>query len=235
VNCGRTLRPERKETAMSIRNCALAVALCALLFGPCRAAPAAGPQEGTDFRMLTPAQPTSSGGKIEVTEFFSYGCPHCNEFYPLLTTWLARQPQDVVLLRVPVGFNRPQWINLQRAYYALQASGDLARLDGALFDAIHEKRRQLFDEQSLADWVGANGGSSEKFTSAYTSFGVNNQTVQADTMAEHYQVIGVPSMAVNGEYVALGDTLAAILDNTDKLIAKVRAERAAAKHPAKHP
>ena len=192
-------------------------------------------QEGKDFRTLTPPQPTSSPGKIEVIEFFSFACPHCNEFFPLLETWLAKQPKDVVLKRVPVGFNRPPWINLQRAYYALQASGAATRLDGALFRAIHEERRQLFDEQSLADWVGANGGSSDKFTAAYTSFTVNNQTVQADTMAESYRVDAVPTMAVNGEYVAQGTTFAAILDNTDKLIARVRAERASARPAAKRP
>ena len=180
------------------------------------------------FRKVTPPQPTSSPGKIEVIEFFSFACPHCNEFYPLLNTWLAKQPKDVVLSRVPVGFHRPPWINLQRAYYALQASGDLTRLDGALFSAIHEQGQQLFDERSLADWVAANGGSAEKFTAAYTSFAVNNETVQADAMVEKYAIEGVPSMAVNGEYVAQGATFAEILANTDKLIAKVRAERSSA-------
>src|SRR6202012_2632122 len=96
----------------------------------CAAAAGAGPAPAQladgDFRALTPPQPTSSPGKIEVIEFFSFACPHCNELYPLLTTWLAKQPKDVVLARVPVGFNRPPWINLQRAYYALQSTGDIA-------------------------------------------------------------------------------------------------------------
>src|SRR5215470_872634 len=79
-------------------------------------------QEGTTFRTISPPQPTSSPGKIEVIEFFSYGCPHCAHFYPMLESWLAKQPKDVVLRKVPVGFNRDLWVNLQRAYYALQAS-----------------------------------------------------------------------------------------------------------------
>ncbi len=220
---------------MSIRNRALTLALCALLpMALATPAPASAQQEGTGFRTLTPAQPTSTPDKIEVIEFFSFACPHCNEFYPLLSTWLAKQPKDVVLLRVPVGFNRTAWQNLQRAYYALQATGDLARLEGELFKAIHEEHRQLVDEPSLADWVGAHGGNSEKFTAAYTSFGVNNQTVQADTMAEKYGVDAVPTMTVNGQYAARGDTFAEILSNTDKLIARVRAEHAAAAPPAKH-
>jgi thiol:disulfide interchange protein DsbA len=197
------------------------------------AALAQAPQEGTTFRTINPPQPTSSPGKIEIIEFFSYACPHCAHFYPMLEAWIAKQPKDVVLHKVPVGFNRDLWINMQRAYYALQASGDLDKLDGKLFHAIHEERLPLFDDQSLTDWVGKNGGHAAEFARAYTSLGVNTQTVQADTLAERYAVEGVPTLAVNGEYVALStakdeqQALAETLANADQLIARVRAERPA--------
>jgi protein dithiol oxidoreductase (disulfide-forming) len=132
-----------------------------------------------------------------------------------------------------VGFNHDLWINMQRAYYALQASGDLARLDGKLFHALHEERLPLFDEQRLSDWVGENGGHAAEFSRAYTSLGVNTQTVQADILAERYAIEGVPTLAVNGEYVALStardeeQALTETLAHTDQLIARVRAERAA--------
>jgi protein dithiol oxidoreductase (disulfide-forming) len=193
-------------------------------------------QEGTDFRTLTPPQPTSQHGKIEVIEFFSYACPHCAHFSPQLNAWVAKLPPDVVFRRVPVGFGREPWINLQRAFYALEATGDLTRLDGALFHAIHEERLPLFDESSIADWVGRNGGNAEKFTAAYTSLGVNTQTFQADEMAENFRIEGVPTLAVDGRYIALvsGATdeapgLTNVLANTGQLIARVRNERAAAK------
>jgi protein dithiol oxidoreductase (disulfide-forming) len=186
-------------------------------------------QEGVDYRALVPAQPTSvAAGKIEVTEFFSYACPHCNDFYPLLSAWMAKQGKDVVLRRVPLGFERPPWVALQRAFYALQSTGDLNKLDGPLWKAIHEQHRQLFNEQSVADWVGANGGDSDKFASAFSSFGVNTAIEQADKMGEDYAVDGVPTVAVDGRYVALGNEQPDILANADKLIKKVRAERAKA-------
>ena len=162
--------------------------------------PAWAQTEGVDYRPLVPPQPSSSPpGKIEVIEFFSYGCPHCAEFYPLVSTWVATLPKDVVFRRVPVGFNRPAWINLQRTYFALQASGDLARLDGKLFQALHEERLPLFEEPALADWVGKNGGDAQKFTAAYTSFGINNLTVEADKMAEDYQVTRHPDHGGRGQ------------------------------------
>ena len=98
---------------------------------------AAAPVQGTDYRLVVPPQNTLSPDKIEVVEFFSYACPHCGAFFPVVNQWLARQPKDVVFRRVPIGFSRPEWINLARAYYALQSTGDLPRLDGALLHAIH--------------------------------------------------------------------------------------------------
>jgi protein dithiol oxidoreductase (disulfide-forming) len=218
---------------------ALSVMAAMLLF----AAAPAGAQavEGRDYRTLKPPQPTSSPpGKIELTEFFSYGCPHCNDFYPLITAWLAKQPKDISFRRVPVGFGRPQWVNLARAYYALLATGDLDRLDGALFHAIHEQHLELYDLETLAAWVGKHGGDADKFTNAYTSFGVNNQTVQADQMAEDYQVTGIPTLAVGGRYVVLGAEQAAdehaafleLLKTADKVVAMARAQMHAAHPPA---
>ena len=221
---------------MSIRNCALTLALWVLATAGTVMSVAVHAQgvEGTDYRKIEPPQPATSPEKIEVIEFFSYMCPHCNEFYPLVTTWAAKLPKNVVFRRVPVGFNRPPWINLARAYYALQASGDLDKLDGALFHAIHEEHLQLFDEPSLADWVAKNGGNADKFAAAYTSFGVNNQTVQADQLVENYRIEAVPTMVVNGAYAAIGKNFVEILANTDRLIAQVQTEAPAAGTPAKH-
>ncbi len=215
---------------MSIRNRALLAlwVLATAATGMSAALHAQG-VEGTDYRRIEPPQPTASPGKIEVIEFFSYMCPHCKEFYPLVSTWAAKLPRNVAFRRVPVGFNRPAWTNLARAYYALQVSGDLDKLDGALFHAIHDEHLQLLDEQSLADWVGKNGGHEEQFAAAYASFGVNNQTVQADQLAEKYGIEAVPTLAVNGEYQAMGKQFTEMLANTDRLIEQVQAQARAAK------
>jgi protein dithiol oxidoreductase (disulfide-forming) len=199
-------------------------------------APRAALEEGRNFSALVPPQPTSQHGKIEVVEFFSYACPHCARFYPLLNAWVAKLPPDVLFRRVPVGFNRDAWVNLQRAYYALDATGDLARLDGPLFRAIHEERKPLFDASSIADWVGRNGGDADKFTAAYVSLTINKQSFQADQMTEEFRIAGVPALAIDGRYVAHaagspdeGQALKDLLANADELIARVRGERGTAK------
>ncbi len=223
-----------------IRSLTLAV-LCLAAAALCAVAPArAQLVEGHDYRLLTPPRPTSSPGKIEVVEFFSYGCPHCAKFNPLISAWIAKEPKDVAFKRVAVSYGRPPWMNLSRAYYALEATGDLRKLDAALFRAIHDDHQNLFDEQSIADWVGKQGGDAARFANAYVSFGVNNQTVQADQMAEDYGIDAIPTLAVDGRYVVISPTQAAdeeqtfreLLVLTDQVIAMARAAApAAAKAP----
>jgi protein dithiol oxidoreductase (disulfide-forming) len=194
-------------------------------------APAATPlTEGHDYRELRPARPTSSPGKIEVLEFFSYGCPHCAKFSPLVSAWAAALPKDVVFRRVPVSYGRPAWMNRARAYYSLEATGDLKKLDAALFRAIHDEQQNLFDEQALADWVGSQGGDAARFANAYASFGVNNQTVQADQMVEDFGIEAIPTLVVNGRYVVVSpaqsadeqQTFRELLALTDRVIALAR-------------
>jgi thiol:disulfide interchange protein DsbA len=211
---------------MSLRSTLLAVALVVLAL-PSRAA---GLVEGTDYRTLDPPQHTDSGRKIEVLEFFSHGCPHCYEFYPLVNAWVAKLPKDVMFKRVATGMGRTAWTNLAKADYALESTGDLARLDAPLFRAIHEEHQSLFDVREISTWVGKHGVDPQKFITAFNSFGVNTKLTQAEQMVESYKVDGVPTLAVDGKYVVMGNTFEQLLANADALIAKVRAERAAAAH-----
>ena len=203
--------------------------------------PAAAPaQEGVTYRTLAQPQPSDSPGKIVVIEFFSYACPHCAHFAPLLEAWRVKQPKDVELRRVPVGFNREPWINLQRAYYALQASGDLAKLDTPLFKAIHEENKPLYDQSTLTEWVGRNGGNAAKFAGNYQDLGVNTMTVQADELAEHYTIDSVPTLAIDGKYIVMADGnlpesayQEQLLLNAEKVVAMARTARTTtAKKPA---
>src|SRR5215204_2738045 len=125
----------------------VAVLLCVL------AAPAYAQVQGQDYQLLTPPQSTTNPGKVEVIEFFSYGCPHCYALQPQVVKWAAALPANVAFVRIPVSFGRHEWGQLSRAYYALEATGDLQRLDDALFDGIHKQQRQLSSEDDLAAWA----------------------------------------------------------------------------------
>jgi protein dithiol oxidoreductase (disulfide-forming) len=173
---------------------------------------------GHDYVVLSTPQRQESNGKIEVVEFFSWGCPHCYEFYPKLSHWLSTLPKDAAFKRVPVGLGHPEWEALARAYYALQSTGDVDRLDSQIFEDIHKNHVWLYDEQSITAWVGKHGVNVAKFTEAFRSFNVNMSAGQAEQRAEDYRIPGVPTLAIAGKYTVDGDQ-AKMLTTSDQLIA----------------
>jgi protein dithiol oxidoreductase (disulfide-forming) len=190
---------------------------------------AQGQVQDEDYSVLSPAQPSGTPGKVEVVEFFSYGCPHCYAMHPLLSEWAAQLPAGAVLVRVPVSLGRRPWGQLSRAYYALEATGDLSRLDGALFQAIHKDNRPLFDEESITAWVVEHGVDAAKFATAFNSFAVSAKTVKAEQMSRDYRVAGIPHLNVAGKYTVLGDTHEEQLANARGLVDKAVAELPPAK------
>jgi thiol:disulfide interchange protein DsbA len=201
----------------------VAVLLCML------AVPAYAQVENQDYRKLTPPQPPATPDKVEVIEFFSYGCPHCYAMQAHIEKWAAELPPNVSFVRVPVSFGRREWGQLSRAYYALEATGDLARLDDALFDGIHKESRQLFDEDNLAAWAGEHGVDAGKFRAAFESPGVTAKTMRAEQLSRLYTVNSVPTVIVDGKYAALGKTHEEMLKIARQLIDKSVAERQTAK------
>ncbi len=205
---------------------ALALLVVAALVAPVTFA--SEPVLNRDFAMLRPAQPPDTPGRIEVIEFFSWGCPHCATLHPQLTKWLPTLPKDAVFKRVPVGFGRSSWEALARAYYALEATGDLARLDAAMYQAIHERNLPLADEASIAGWLAKQGVDRAAFSSAYNSFGVGNKVARAEEMTRRYRISAVPTFTVAGRYAVIAHSEEQILATTSQLVGRARKENAAA-------
>lgn len=178
----------------------------------------AAPAQGTDYALITPPQPPTTAGKVEVIEFFSYGCPHCFHLQPLLNDWKTKLPANAVLVKVPVSFGRREWGQLVRAYYTLEATGDLKRLDDKLFTAIHEEGKQLFDVDALAGWAAQNGVDANKFRTLFNSPEVTQKATHAEQLSRDYKINGVPTMTVAGKYRAMGKDYPDMLRITRELV-----------------
>ena len=126
-------------------------------------------------------------------------------------------------------FGRREWGQLSRAYYALEATGDLARLDDALFDGIHKEKRQLFSEDELAAWASEHGVEAAKFRAAFESPGVSAQAKRAEQVSRDFKVNSVPHMVVDGKYIVIGKTHEEMLKIARQLVDKSAAERQTAK------
>jgi thiol:disulfide interchange protein DsbA len=199
------------------------VGLSALLAQPALAQ--GNPVEGTHYTKLAqPAPVAAPAGKIEVVEFFSYGCPHCYAFEPVLDGWSKQLPADVVLRRVPVGFNAT-YETYQKIYYALEAMGQLNTMHRKVFDAIHVQRQRLDKEADIVAFMQANGVDGAKFAEHFKSFSVQTKQRQAKQLTESYRIDGVPTVGVPGLDVTSGSlagTNERALAVADKLVQGVR-------------
>jgi thiol:disulfide interchange protein DsbA len=184
--------------------------------------------ENQDYVKLVPPQATDSKGKIEVIEFFSWGCPHCYALQPLISKWETELPASAVFVRVPVSLGRREWGQLVRAYYALEFTGDLARLDNAIFEAVHKEKQPLFDEDHITAWVAAHGVDASKFREAFNSFDISTKASRAEQLSRNYKVNGVPHLSVDGKYTVMGKTYEDMLKVARQLVDKSAAEKHAA-------
>ena len=158
------------------------------------------PDAGIDYKEVTPPQATESGGKIEVLEFFWYGCPHCYAFEPSLVAWAKKLPADVTFRRVHAQFT-PQWVQHAKLFYAIEALSEVDRLHRKIFDTIHGERRDLLKDADMLEWAAQNGIDKTKFSDAFKSFGVAGKLQRARQIVTNYKIEGVPMMAINGKFV----------------------------------
>jgi thiol:disulfide interchange protein DsbA len=192
-----------KTTMITRRDFSVATVAATLAAGPAAWAQAAAPVEGKDFVRLNTPVPVPGGGKIDVIEFFSYGCPHCYTFEPMLEQWIKRLPPDVAFRRIPATFNAP-FEGYAKLFYALEAIGQAEALHRRVFAAIHVQRQRLDKEADLAAFVSANGGDGAKFVEAYKSFGVATKLRQAKQAFDAYKIDGVPTLGIHGRWFTSG-------------------------------
>ncbi len=175
---------------------AMAVAMLFVL-----AAPAAVAQdfvEGQHYQRLEQPQPTETGDKVEVREFFWYGCPHCYVLEPYLDNWQV--PDSAQFVRTPATFNE-LWTTHARVYYVLQEMGRIDELHPVFFDALHKRQLRLNDAASIAGFFEGHGIPADKFQSAWRSLLVDTRVGKADKAVRAYGLKSVPSFAVNGKYL----------------------------------
>jgi protein dithiol oxidoreductase (disulfide-forming) len=183
---------------------------------------------GRDYLMLDPRAPVEApAGKVEVVEFFWYGCPHCHAFEPVLGAWLQKLPKDVAFRRVPVSF-RDTFVPHQRLYYALEAMGLVDKLHGKVFHAIHVEKLKLETGEAIIEWVVKQGVDKAKFMDAYNAFSTVNKAQRGSALQNAYKVEGVPALGVAGQFYTDGSLTGSMeraLVVVDALIAGARTKR----------
>jgi len=158
------------------------------------------PAEGKSYRELRPPVAAPAGERVEVIEFFYYGCPVCYEAQPHLSRWLAGPGKDAALRRVPAVFTDSSE-SFARTFFTLQAMNELARLHWPLYDNHHFDGRQLNEYKNVVRWVAANGVDRARFEALWKSEAVSARVAEAKKTVAAYHVSGVPSLVVDGKYL----------------------------------
>ena len=184
-------------------------------------------QLGREFQRIEPQRPVAAGGRIEVIEFFYYGCPVCYDTQPFLSRWLGSAPEYVAIRRVPA-LSTEAWEPFAKLFYTLETLGQVDRLHWPVYDHFHFEDVKLNDEKIMVDWAARNGIDRQKFVETYDSSGVAAKVAQARELLRAYDVRGVPTFIVDGKFLTsarlAGGTQQAI-QVVDQLVKLAREER----------
>lgn len=197
-----------------------------------------GPEAGKHYTVINPPAPVSAQGKVEVVEFFWYGCNHCHAFEPILEAWVKKLPDDVAFRRIPVAFRPEPFGTHQKLFYTLESMDLVDKIHRKVFDEIHLNRSpngqpaRLASAEQVGEFVEKNGVDKAQFMAVFNSFAINTKASQAKKLTDAYRIDGVPSLGIHGRYltggVQAGDMNRA-LAITDFLIQKVREQTPPAK------
>lgn len=172
--------------------------------------------EGIEYELLEKAQPAPTDGKVEVIEFFSYGCPHCYRFEPHIEKWQESKSDNVEFTHVPAVFNK-SWEEYATLYYAAGVLGIQEKMHPIIFEAMHGEGKTVRSFEDLKLVFEANGVSAEELDKALNSFTVSAKTRRAKSMTAAYGIASVPNIVVQGKYRTNG-TLAQGHDNVFKVV-----------------
>lgn len=180
-----------------------------------------------EYRLIDPPQPVETGDKIEVLDFFWYGCPYCNALQPALAAWSKRKPADVVFRHVPA--LKEAWVAYTRIFYTLEALSAIERLHPEVYRAYHVDKLRIDDPAVIADWAVHHGIDRKQWVTTYSSADVDKKVQLAKELTRTHNVRGTPSLVVDGRYITSSLMVRNIDDMVpvlDELIRLARLERA---------
>jgi thiol:disulfide interchange protein DsbA len=159
-------------------------------------------RQNLEYRLIAP-QPVETGDRIEVIDFFWYGCPFCNDLQPALESWLRRKPADVALRRVPA-ILRDSWAPHARIFYTLEQLGEVQRLHLKVYESYHVELLHLSEPDVVVEWAVRNGIDRKRWLDAYHSPAVDAKVERARKLSKTYMVEVTPTLVVDGRYLTSG-------------------------------
>lgn len=181
---------------------------------------------GKNYRTIA-QQPLVDPARIEVIDFFFYGCPYCNTMRPALEKWRKALPADVLFRRVPA-VRRDSWAPLARTYYTLEALGEAERLHEEVYKSYHDEQLSMSQRDVMADWAQRRGIERNRWLAVYDSEEIGRKVEEARKATDAYDIQGTPSIVVNGRYLTSGgmtDDVHLVVPIADELVRLARVKK----------
>jgi len=169
-------------------------------------------KEGTHYEVLNHAASETP----EVLEFFSFYCPHCYQFEPLIGLLKKELPDNVKIKKNHVNFlGQNMGPKVTQAYAAATILKIEDKITPIIFDEIHVQRKAIRSEQDIMNLFVKAGVSEKEAESAYQSFPANGIASQMRRNTEQYKITGVPTLIVNGKYKVIVSSIKTAKEFTD--------------------
>jgi protein dithiol oxidoreductase (disulfide-forming) len=156
-------------------------------------------KEGVHYTVINDGPATN---KPEITEFFSFYCPHCYSFSKaVVPKILAEMPDGVQFNQAHVDFiGQEMGVEMSRAFAVAHQLNIDEKIDDALFEAIHDKRQRFTNRDDIRALFVANGIESKEFDAVADSFMVKAKMAKMKRDTQNAKLTGVPALVVNGKY-----------------------------------
>ena len=186
-------------------------------------------KEGEHYQVVPKPEKFPAHDKIEVLEFFWYGCPHCYQFESDIAPWLAHKPEEVTFRRVPHNMGRSAGDMHELGYHIAENLGIVKRIHPEMFKAIHDHKQAMDSISDICSlFVKFGGVTDEQCHAAAEDEEVKHASDFDDFLIRRYGVVNVPTLVVDGRYLSnavMAGGTSKLIQVLDFLIAKQKVER----------
>ena len=155
-------------------------------------------QPGKHYQVLSEPIATRDSKKIEVIEFFWFGCGHCYSLENQLNSWEKKLPANIDFWRSPI-----TWNEMAKTHAKLFYAAEFFKkpdIIASTFVSIHANQRMMTSERELEPFFASYGIAQDQYQSLFNSFAMQNKIRRADSFGLKYEIRGVPAFIVNGKY-----------------------------------
>ncbi|GAK87154.1 periplasmic thiol:disulfide interchange protein DsbA [Vibrio ponticus] len=149
--------------------------------------------------------------KPVVTEFFSFYCPHCNTFDPIIRQLKAQLPEGVKLQKNHVSFmGGAMGLPMSKAFATMIVLKVEEKMAPIMFNRIHNMRKAPKNEAEIRQIFLDEGIDAKKFDAAYNGFAVDSMVRRMDKQFNDSGLAGVPAVIVNNKYLVEAGSITSI-------------------------